>query len=389
MTLEELHFLTTAEGRRLLDRAAEIDGEDAESVARLRRSWEPRYCSAALTLVRLRRRARRKFARAEEMVFGAEGLEQASSERVAEHRAARFRGMGRVADLCCGIGADTIALTGAGTVFPVDIDPIRIRMARHNVGVYAPSAQAWFLCGDVTNGLLPEVEGIFIDPSRRREGRRVVRSEEYAPPLSFLYELQRITPNLAAKVSPAIDEAEIPPGCEVEFVSEYGECKEAVLWFGDFATATRRATLLPGGYTLTSMEVPSVPCGPPKPFLYEPDRAVVRAHLVEQLAHRLDATRLDERIAYLTADHFRTTPFARAFEITDLLPFHLKRLRKLLRTRGIGVLEIKKRRFPIEPDAMRGLLDLEGENAATLILTRISGVPVALLCRDAGTDVSG
>jgi len=193
---------------------------------------------------------------------------------------------------------------------------------------------------------------------------------------------------VAAKVSPAIDEAEIPGGCEVEFVSERGTCKEAVLWFGDFTTAGRRATLLPGGHTLTSADVPPVPVGPPKRFLYEPDRAVVRAHLIEQLAHGLGAIRLDERIAYLTVDRVHPTPFARKFEITDVLPFHLKRLRKLLRARHIGILEIKKRRFPIDPEAMRGLLGLKGENAATLVLTRISGAPFALLCRGIGTGVS-
>lgn len=380
MTAEEFRFLTTSEGRRLLDRAMEIDGEDAESVVRLRREGDRRYCSAALALARLRRRARRKFLRAEEMLFDAEGLEQASSEVMAGHRAGRFAGMTLVTDLCCGMGSDTIALAGHCPVLAVEIDPVRVRMARHNASVYARSHRTWFLCTDVTR-FIPKAEGVFIDPSRRRGGRRVTRSEEYTPPLSFLSEIRRITPNVAAKVSPALDYGEIPADCEVEFVSERGECKEAVLWFGDFGTATRRATVLPGGHTLASGEVPAVPVGPPKGFLYEPDRAVIRAHLVETLAHHLDATLLDERVAYLTADHLRPTPFARAFEITDVLPFHLRRLRDLLRTRDIGALEIKKRRFPIEPDAMRGLLALRGENAATLILTRISDAPFALLCR--------
>ncbi|MGB6164688.1 MAG: hypothetical protein WBF75_19385, partial [Pseudonocardiaceae bacterium] len=39
-------------------------------------------------------------------------VEQASSEVIAEHRARRFAGAVRVADLCCGIGGDLLALGG-------------------------------------------------------------------------------------------------------------------------------------------------------------------------------------------------------------------------------------------------------------------------------------
>ena len=39
----------------------------------------------------------------------------------------------------------------------------------------------------------------------------------------------------------------------------------------------------------------------PRAYLYEPDGAVIRAHLVARLATRIDATLIDPQIAYLTA----------------------------------------------------------------------------------------
>jgi hypothetical protein len=42
-----------------------------------------------------------------------------------------------------------------------------------------------------------------------------------------------------------------------------------------------------------------------------------------------------------------------------------------LRERGIGVLEIKKRGSDVSPEVLRKEMALKGENAATLIVTRV------------------
>ena len=67
-------------------------------------------------LLELRNRATVKFALASKMFFTRRGYEQASSEIVAHHKAKRFP-KGAVADLCCGIGGDAIALAQHGMRF--------------------------------------------------------------------------------------------------------------------------------------------------------------------------------------------------------------------------------------------------------------------------------
>lgn len=88
---------------------------------------------------------------------------------------------------------------------------------------------------------------------------------------------------------------------------------------------------------------------------------------------------LGDGIAYITADAPVATPFAAGFRIVETLPFAEKDLRKALRARGIGALEIKKRGVDVDPAALRTRLKLAGDRPATLILTRVAGRHTALL----------
>ncbi|MDQ6875077.1 MAG: SAM-dependent methyltransferase, partial [Actinomycetota bacterium] len=119
--------------------------------------------------------------------------------------------------------------------------------------------------------------------------------------------------------------------------------------------------------------------------LYEPDGAVIRAHLVAEVAAQIGAWLLDPRIAYLSADERVDTPFAVAYEVTDVLPFSLKRLRRVLLARDVGVLTVKKRGSPIEPETLRRQLRLRGAGHAVVVVTRVAGDPTALVCRPPGS----
>jgi hypothetical protein len=170
---------------------------------------------------------------------------------------------------------------------------------------------------------------------------------------------------------------------EVEILSVRGEAREAVLWLGELCTARRRATLLPGGQTLTAHPLPEpVPATPVGRVLYEPDPAVIRAHLVEHLAVAIGATKVDEQIAYLTADTLIETPFATAFAVQESMPFGLKRINRRLRTMEVGELVIKKRGLAVDPEQFRRRLKYGGgQDRIVLVLTRVQDRPTALICR--------
>ncbi len=394
-TDQALTYLLSPEGAALLEELATSDLGETDLLAqttRLRSRYPRDVVAAALDLTLLRTRAKIKFARADRMLFTREALEQASSEVVSRYRANRYAAYPGVADLCCGIGGDALALAAHGEVLAVDLDPLRLRMAALNVAVYGHAERLRTRCTDVRTLSLPSGYAVWADPSRRVGGRRVFALSQYKPPLPDLLSCATDAPGAGIKLSPGVDYDELASllgetAYEVEVISVHGEAREAVLWLGDLVTVPRRATLLPGGQTLTKGPLPEpVPVKAVGRYLYEPDAAVIRAHLVEHLAACAGMHKVDPQIAYLSADAWIETPFATAYEVEELMPFGLKRIRARLRALDSGELVIKKRGIGIDPAQFRRELRHRGEGGAqvVLVLTRVQDRPTALICRAVG-----
>ncbi|MEU7648529.1 THUMP-like domain-containing protein [Streptomyces huasconensis] len=381
--------LRTGTGRALLDEVRDVEpaGELA-AATRLRRSYPAPLVSAALAQARLRTRAAAKFGAkdAARMFFTPNGVEQSTRASVAAHRAARFKALGvrSLADLCCGIGGDAIALARAGiSVLAVDRDPLTCAVARANAEALGLADLIEVREADVTDVDTSAYDAVFVDPARRSAKRgRIFDPESYSPPLSWAVEAARTAPRAALKIAPGIPHEAVPAEAEAEWISDGGDVKEAVLWFGTDSPASHRATLLPGGASLHSPLATMLPDPGVRPvgrYLYEPDGAVIRAHLVAEVAARVGGGLIDETIAYVTSDEPHATPYATAYEITDQLPFGVKKLKALLREREVGVLTVKKRGSAVEPEELRRKVKPQGKNAATVFLTRVAGAPAMLI----------
>ncbi|WP_445529349.1 class I SAM-dependent methyltransferase [Streptomyces cyslabdanicus] len=387
--------LLTPEGRALLDEVRGTGPADELAVAtRLRREHPAELVSAALGQARLRQRAAAKFGAedAGRMFFTPNGVEQSTRASVAAYRAGRLResGVASVADLCCGIGGDAIALARAGIrVLAVDRDPLTAAAARANAEALGLADLIEVREADVTEVDTAPYDAVFVDPARRagtgRGGGRIFDPEAYSPPLSWAVDAALRAPRAALKIAPGIPHEVVPPQAEAEWISDGGDVKEAVLWFGT-EPGLIRATLLPGPRTLRGRGLPDPPVRTPGRYLYEPDGAVIRAHLVAEVARELDGGLLDGTIAYVTADELRPTPYASAYEISDRLPFNVKKLKALLREREVGTLTVKKRGSAVEPEELRRkvLPKPHGRNAVTVFLTRVAGAPTMLLGHPAG-----
>ncbi|WP_406862582.1 THUMP-like domain-containing protein [Streptomyces solicamelliae] len=404
--LAAFHSLLTPEGQDLLAALRDYDPAQELAVAsRLRREHPAELVTAALAQARLRQRAAAKFGPedAYRMYFTPHGVEQSTRATVGAYRAGRLRALGvrSVADLCSGIGGDALALARAGIrVLAVDRDPLTAEAARANAAALGLTDLIEVRCADVTEIDTSPYDAVFVDPARRgghsrgaarsassrgggrATGGRIFDPEAYSPPLSWAIEAARSAPHAALKIAPGIPHETVPEEAEAEWISDGGDVKEAVLWFGT-APGARRATLLPSGASLTGRGLPDPQVRKVGRYLYEPDGAVIRAHLVAEVAEELDGGLVDETIAYVTADELRPTPYATAYEITDELPFNLKKLKALLREREIGTLTVKKRGSAVEPEELRRKMKLKGRNATTVFLTRVAGAPTMLLGRPA------
>jgi hypothetical protein len=367
--------LLSASGQELLARlAADNTAPDLALGTRLRREYPADLVAAALTQHELRLAARAKFSRAMEMLFTRAGLEQSSAERIGRHRARRYEGKKLVADLCCGIGGDLITLPAA---LAVDRDEVHARLARYNASIYLTTIQA--AVADVRDLRLNTLGAVFIDPARRTVAGRM-RTGTSEPPLEWCFEIGVPT---GIKAAPGIDLAVLPPGWEAEFIADGRDLKEATLWSPAFATAARRATVLTGdGGEATLLPSPgdAVPVATPGEYLLDPNPAVTRAGLVEELARSVDGWKIDDQIAFIAAGQPVRTPFARTLRVLDSAPWNEKDFARRLRALGIGAADIRRRGLAGDVDQIKRRLRLAGPRTGLVVLTRVSDKPWGLIC---------
>jgi len=374
MDLEGFTWLLTDPGQALLATATELGHADPLGTGKALRSqgYDGAQVAVAMTQVELRDRARAKFGElAERLYFTPDGLEQATRLPVARHRASRLVAAGErtVIDLGCGIGGDLVATAEAGlTVAGVDLDEVRVAVARANLAALGLGGAV--TVADATTLDLSPFDVAFADPARRGPAGRSFRAADWTPPWPFVEQLLRR--DSCIKVAPGIPHDLLPDGVEAEWVSDHGEVKEAALWAGRLAVTRRRATVMGHGglATLTDEDDTTDAVDDMRRFFYEPDGAVIRAGLVGAVAVGVGGSLIDPKIAYVTSESPYTTPFARAYEVLEELPYREKQLKAALRERGIGRLTIKKRGVDVVPEQLRKRLALSGSEEATIVLTR-------------------
>lgn len=396
-----LEPLLTPEGWELLNSLPPY--EEAESFAlnqQLRKQGHsPALVAATLTQASLRSEAQAKFGDfAARMLFTRDGLQQATRLHVAARHAQRFReaGLTHAADLGCGLGGDAMALASLGMkVIAVEADETTAAAATMNLLAF-PEADVVHTTAETfmeQHGPLPEGWGLWLDPARRDAGRghsgsgsaaRLWDPESFSPPLSFVRALAQTGLPMGVKLGPGIPHGLIPEDCEAEWVSDGGDVVEVVLWFNALArrspggTVIRRAATVlraeegrrrsveltsPSGWRAAvgkSPETGDIATAARQPnvgeVLYEPDGAIIRAGLVEDLAESFGGRLLDEHIAYFTADREydgELAPLARSYRIRQVMDFSVKTLRRWAQDEGVTSLEIKKRGVDVVPEQLR------------------------------------
>ncbi len=250
-------------------------------------------------------------------------------------------------------------------------------------GPFADRMLSTVVHADAATFDLSGVDGVYLDPARRNSKKRLADPADWTPSLDLAFGLAERMPT-GIKLGPGIDRGLIPPSAEAQWVSVDREAVELGVWFGALARpGIRRAALVLGDHGAAELSAGAdsedAEVAPLGAYVYEPDGAVIRARLIGDLARSSGANMLSHDIAYLTADARVDTPFASRFRVLDTFPLDVKKLRREVAARGIGILEIKKRGVDIDPALLRTQLSPKGDASATLILTRVGGKRVALL----------
>lgn len=396
MNRSEFAKLFTPEALALLNAIGDLDAKAdvLKLVSALRaEGYDPGLVAAVLSQAKLRRRARKKFGDfTDGMLFTEDGLEQASRLQAAALHAGRFRGAGisQVADLGCGLGAESMAMGAIDlNVRAFEIDEVTAALAVFNLGAFdnVEVEQA-----DITTLDLSQFEALFFDPARREldgKGERATRKfdpAQFSPNFNWVLEQARTKPT-GIKLGPGHPHEAIAQDAEAQWLSIDGDLVELALWFGEVKRpkVARAATVVnsTGRHEIVSETFESEPADvlALKQFIYEPDNAVVRSHLIADLAREVGASLISREIAYLSSDREIDSPMMRGFRVIDEMAFDRKKLKAYLREQNIGTLEIKKRGVDVVPEQLRKEMSLKGEIAATLILTRVGDDHRALIAQ--------
>jgi hypothetical protein len=372
--LQLLNRLRNSPG--IFDAIAGSTAAELRSQKQLRSAFGDELVRAALAVHDARLKAAAKLPAADRLWVTRIGVEQATAWPVAVHKARRFSGCPQITDLCCGIGIDAAAMAAHASVTALDLSAAMVQRAEWNADILGAAGRVTGITADVTKH---DWSGhcVHVDPDRRcGRDRPVKRLEQYQPGLEWMQQLTRTATAGALKISPAANFQQKFADCEIELVSLDGECREATVWFGEFAgTDPFRATLLPGGETLAAS--PLSAWAPQADtlgdFLLDPDPALVRAGLIDVLAERHSLQRLDPEEEYLTANGVPLTGFVSAFAVRTVLGANPRELRSYLREHPGREYEILCRRIPTDADAVRKQLPVGDGPPLAIIFCRISG----------------
>lgn len=387
----EIDWLLGDEAAGYLRELAQLDEPIHRAIARLRKSLSADQSRQLVELAELRIRGRQKFAAADAMFFTRTGLEQSTDQWVAAYKARRFAGRESVADLCCGIGGDAVALaTEGGMVTAVDFSSKLLIIAAANIQAHGHTLSNAFQ-QDASDCRVEGFDAWHIDPDRRATGRRGTQLADHSPSQAAIEKLLERQADASIKLAPATQPPESwQAEMELEWISRGGECKQLVAWSGGLVTnvGERRATALSRDGSMLATFASTTDgmceiCSAPGESIYESDAALSAAGLADAVARAYGLQRLGSGASYFTGPSGIQAPLMAEFVIEVQLPLRSKAIAAYVRDQQIGSLEMKQRGTQRDLPKLRKELRLKGEQRATLLLTKIGDSEVAFFAHRA------
>jgi SAM-dependent methyltransferase len=249
-----------------------------------------------VSIARAQIKAENMFSKGFKMLMNEEDLRFTTQEFIADYRARRISsiiGKEKIADLCCGIGSQTLGFAKYFKhVLAVDTDDRKINYAFKNAQ-HLDLRNVSFLTGDIfSQEVINKVrdfkpKAIFCDPQRKEEG---LREEERNLIKRILEIYSGITKNLAIEAPPFINvralRKELKLDFEAEYLSQDKKLKRLTLYFSELKRADYSVVDFPEEKILylNSDKDDSVieETNEIKEYLLEPNTALRRASMIHK-----------------------------------------------------------------------------------------------------------
>lgn len=352
----------------------------------LRKQFSTEVAAFVQDQAELQIRAKRKFSQANRMLFTRVGLEQATSEAIAQYKYSCILPCERLFDICCGIGGDAIGMVDSDNLTCVDHDSQTAFFAEHNLRVYgATSATVKQESFEETK--IPVGAFVHVDPDRRTKGR-TTRAEFFSPNLSSVFTKLAKQNTCSIKLASATRfEHSFPVPVRQEWIGHQRECKQLLLSFGEHIHVdARRATVLFGENEHQSFDGPEerseqVVAPAMEEFLYEPHSALLASELTDHFARQHQLGRLSFGSVYLTGSVKLSSPFVAGFHILETCAMKAKTLKSALASHDFGQIEWKSRGVDAADVKRLSKTRTEGARKGVVVLTRMGSKYVALICQ--------
>lgn len=346
-------------------------------------------------------RARQKFPNwhRDGMAYTRLAMEQSSGETAARFKANLISGQ-TLADLTGGLGMDTLAFSDRfKTVHYVDPAQQPYLLARHNHTILEKNGiQHHLMTAEQALDILPDVDWIYIDPSRRNPAQRVFRLQECEPDLTLLWDrLRTKAGGVMVKLSPMTDLQAVIRALSGIFriyvISVDGEVKE-VLALAAAQTQVSgpviTAVCLPENLMIDvePAEIPVISLEMLKGRLTEsgsrvavhvPDPALLKTRATNAFAREHGLQRLHHETDYLIGAA-RFIAGARSYPIRSTEEFKPKALRKEWKGKKV---HLHQRGFPLSTQELYNRLAVQMGEDAHLFFTKASEGKLIVLTTDA------
>ena len=309
-------------------------------------------------------------------------LEQCSGEIAAKYKASLFSG-NRLLDLTGGLGVDSWAFSKqfASSIYN-EINEERFVVAKHNlealncknIAFYNQKAEE--LIQDHSIGIF---DVIYIDPSRRIEGKRAFRLADLEPNiLELRNSLLKKSKVVVIKAAPMLDIHEAMKDLEgvekIIVISVKNECKELLLILSNNQITTPKISCVELHDKATSIfdfnyeEEASLPLktGPILDYLYDPYASLTKAGAFKTLTERFDMNCIHPNSHLYTSTSENLTFPGRMFKVTAVRSFQINELKNDYKQRKATMVF---RNFSTTPDEVMKKLKLKSSEKDYLFFT--------------------
>jgi hypothetical protein len=332
-----------------------------------------------------REHARRKFPEPQKMLFDREGLEQSTHAAVAAFHASLFDSSDTLLEVCSGLGADSIEFSKkVRKLYMVESDAARSAFSRFNCLNLGNHEKCVVIDSLFEDADIPDdLTSLYADPSRRISGKRIIEPDEYSPALTQITDFAKTRKiengKCIIKLSPLCEYDALLREGRVDVISLDGEVKEVLFFLDNEKAGSVRAVVLGHNnfepYTVIAIqreEGLSKSIQPIGSYIAEPDNAIIRAGVVNELAHRLHASFLQSQTAYLTLETKGDENGYRAYKVIDAFDFNAKKMKEYLKSKKIEALSVKKRGLRETSEELQKKIGIKrGSNSLFLFLWRI------------------